>query len=326
MLLLSVLPALLASPICAEWSADAAIIEPAGTDIAESSGIAAGRVNAGVWYTLQDEDNDSALYLFSADGDPLGVQTIRGAANHDWEDLAAGPCPAEIDAEGCLYIADIGDNDKSRSEILIYIVEESTDANEDALACALQYPDGAKKDAEAILVHPDGTIRVVSKEGSGDAHIYRADALDCSATTTLTEEAVVQIDGSADEDREVTGGAIDATGQQWLLRTSSQALLWSGCRIDWSAAPVTVDLGAQPQGEGVSFDGTALIATSESSPFRLWHVPCATEAEEQKCCGCGDGAALTLGVPALLLPWLRRRSGRREQRGRQQEAGRRRSG
>ena len=87
-----------------------------------------------------------------------------------------------------------------------------------------------------------------------------------------------------------------------------------------------VDLGAQPQGEGVSFDGTALIATSESSPFRLWHIPCATEAEEQKCCGCGDGAALTLGVPALLLPWLRRRSGRREQRGRQQEAGRRRSG
>lgn len=276
-------------------------------DIAESSGVAAGRVNPGVWYTLQDEDNQNLLYLFSDAGDYLGEQTIRGAVNHDWEDLAAGPCPEGIDAEGCLYIADIGDNDGTRDTIILYVVEESTDADEDPLTCALQYPGGVKKDAEALLVHPDGTIRIVTKEGSGDAHIYRADRLDCGGTTALSEEATVQIDGDAEEDREVTGGAIDESGQQWILRTSSQAFLWSGCTIDWSAAPEAIDLGSQPQGEGVTFDGTTLRTTSESSPFRAWEIPCAEEVEAETCCGCGDGKALLLLLPLPALGLRRRR-------------------
>ena len=75
-----------------------------------------------------------------------------------------------------LYIGDIGDNNGTRSEVVVYRVAEPTlttasakltkkrpEATESAEAIRLRYPDG-KYDAETLLVHPaSGNIYIVTK-------------------------------------------------------------------------------------------------------------------------------------------------------------------
>ncbi len=273
----------------------------------ESSGLTASRVDPGLFYTHDDADGEPRLYLFREGGEYVGAQTITGAGSVDWEDMGAGPCPPSVDAESCLWIADIGDNEEVRTEIALYVVPESEDASIPAAACPLVYPNGRSRNAEAMLVFPDGTIRIATKDKDG-AKIFRVTDPPCDggAAQTLIEEAEVPAAVS------VTGGAVNADGTAVVLRNLTDAWLWTGCVVDWSAQPVPVDLGEQPQGEAVAFapDG-ALLSTSEvleGEPLRYWRTPCeTTEALTCPTCGC-DGAEAGL----LLLPLMglvRRRRG-----------------
>ena len=99
---------------------------------------------------------------------------MTGAAVDDWEDLAVGPCP-----EGsCLYIADIGDNNRARRQITIYRVPEPRPDDKATAArrgMDVAYPDGAH-DAEALFVTPNGQLFLVSKENARTTALYRVPA------------------------------------------------------------------------------------------------------------------------------------------------------
>ena len=125
----------------------------------QSSGLAAARTQADIYYTHNDAGGEPAIYLFTAQGEWLGAQTITGATNTDWEDVSPGPCPAGVDAESCLWIADIGDNEEVRPYVSVWVVAESVQASAPAIECRLVYPDGEPEDAEALWVDPDGVIR-----------------------------------------------------------------------------------------------------------------------------------------------------------------------
>lgn len=265
----------------------------------QSSGLAASRAEDGVYYTHDDQGGEALLYVFRDDGDYVGAQTIAGATNTDWEDLAAGPCPETVDAESCIWIGDIGEADETRSELVLWVVPASTQAREDAVACRLVFPEGKQYDAEALLVWPDRTVRVVTKEDDG-AKVFRVSdpACDGGAAQTLTKEAELALG------EQVTGGAVSPDGAQFVLRGLSSAWLWTGCTIDWGAQPTLVDLGDQPQGEAITFanDGT-LVTTSEArsadEPLRYWTTAC-EETTTVPCstCGCGgEGAAWLLLLP-----------------------------
>lgn len=291
--------------VCVAWG-EAGALTDADVDAPESSGVAASTVEDGLYYTLNDAGGAATLLMFDASGAFRGEQLVEGATNTDWEDLAAGPCPAAVDAASCMYIADIGDNDGTRDTITLWVVPESTETIVDAVACTLAYPDGPR-DAETLLVTPTGaegagTVRVVSKESDGEAKIFKRTALDCGeAPEALQLEAEVQLDGPA------TGGVM--TESVVVLRTLSSAWAWQDCGITadtWNAAPELIDLGADPQGEaiGVTIDG-GFVTTSESSPFRFRLIPC-TERAAPPCttCGCASShapphAAWVLGLAAL---------------------------
>jgi len=74
--------------------------------INEASGIAASRKNENVFWTHNDSQGAPAVYAFNGQGEHLGVYTIDGASNRDWEDIAIGPGPQE--GEDYIYIGDIG--------------------------------------------------------------------------------------------------------------------------------------------------------------------------------------------------------------------------
>ena len=152
--------------------------------IAESSGLGASRRNPGLHWTHNDSGDDPLVYCLDAQARACGVWLVGGAEAFDWEDMAVGPGP--IAGESYLYIGDIGDNIRQRTEIVVFRVPEprvdggAAVTTKDAPATTpradvlrLRYPDGPH-DAEALLVHPaTGDVYVIAKDGQA-AGVYKA--------------------------------------------------------------------------------------------------------------------------------------------------------
>jgi hypothetical protein len=187
---------------------------------AEISGLAVSRRNPGILWANEDDDGEPVLFGMEPTGEVQATLHLARAAT-DTEDLARGPGPI-ADAE-YLYLADTGDNALTRdTRQLLRVLEPEVpavpgvaalDATPDAIA--LTYDDGARHDAEAILVTPDGDLVLVTKRSAEDpvTRVYRgagvaaaADGDTIELETLLTTEdrlrlgdhRVVSLDRSAD--------------------------------------------------------------------------------------------------------------------------------
>ena len=302
----AVTAALAADAICDDWQPPELVsVEDIGFGVTESSGLV---YVDGEFRTIGDAGGEPVLYTFGADGSARGEQRIDGATNTDWEDLAAGPCSTDDDTT-CIFIADIGDNDETRTSITLWRLAVSGEARETATACKLTYPDGESRDAEALLMFPDGTVRIVTKKNDGEAKVFRTSALDCGGdAVALTEEAEVDLG------EPITGGAVGADGSLVALRSLTQTWVWRGCNIDWANIPEPIALTGEDQGEGVCFGADdALYTTSEGDPLELHVLACDTtsalECTDCQCQSSGKSVGWT-GVIAGLLAHLRRRRSR----------------
>src|SRR5258705_139381 len=262
--------------------------------ITESSGLVASRTSPGSYWTHNDAGNGPVLYAFGTHGRSRGVWRVTGATSYDWEDLSTGPGPKPD--TNYLYIGDIGDNDGTRSEIVIYRIPEplipsgipngnpvSTaerpNATETAQAIRLRYPD-RRHDSEALLVHPrTGRIYLVVKEKSAKPGIYAADAPTVSGEV-VTLARIGELDLSGRSEGLINGGAISPDGQRAALSDYTQGyefvLSDANAPFDsiWKQPMRTVDLGKRKHGETICYrlDGKALLATSERLPTPLIEI------------------------------------------------------
>ena len=206
------------------------------------------------------------------------VADVRTAAvdPYDPEDLA-------LSADGTVWVADAGDNDARRSTVALHALR--ADGTDDLFR--LTYPDGPH-DSEALLVAPDGTPYLVTKEVMGASRVYRpVAALVDGASVGLEHVANVNVTltgtpggpvGRAGQ-LMVTGGAVSGDGRLIALRTYTDAYLWPLAGSDVPAAlgqaPVRIPLPASPQGEAISFaaDDRGLVIASEGSPTAVVAVP-----------------------------------------------------
>jgi len=88
--------------------------------LGEVSGLAPSRCASGRLWVLNDSGNAPAIYAISEKGDLLGTLEIEGATNVDWEDMAS----FSKDGKNYILIGDIGDNQGSRKDCRLYLVEE----------------------------------------------------------------------------------------------------------------------------------------------------------------------------------------------------------
>ena len=129
--------------------------------VGEASGVAMSRRTPGILWSHNDSGRAS-LFAFDNGGNAKGRVESTAVSVNDWEDLAIGPCPDG----SCLYIADIGDNNRVRGGITIYRVPEpraDEKATAPAQAWTMTYPDGTH-DAEALFATSSGQLFLVSKE------------------------------------------------------------------------------------------------------------------------------------------------------------------
>lgn len=189
----------------------------------------------------------------------------------DVEDMA-------VDAAGTVWLGDIGDNDAQRDTVAVIGLRP----DEAASLHRLTYPDGPR-DAEALLLGPDGTLLVVTKSVSGAAGVYSPGVpiaeLASPGPTPMQQLGTVIIAPTVTPGGPigslgsvlVTGGAMNADGTVAALRTYTDAYLYPVSGGDVVAAlagdPVRVPLAEEPQGEAIAFTATGdLLSASEQVP------------------------------------------------------------
>ena len=130
----------------------------AGTSLKEISGIDVGVINPSRYRVHNDSGDAARIFALTPTGVTRVVYSLSGAKAVDWEDIAVGGGPAA--RVSYIYVGDIGDNARSRAEIVVYRVREpkvgprnGTFALRGVAALRLRYPDGAHN-AEALVVDP----------------------------------------------------------------------------------------------------------------------------------------------------------------------------
>jgi hypothetical protein len=143
--------------LCPDWGPAEEIGELDRQVLDEASGLAvSSRFDNRLYHV---DDSATTLFVTDFSGDPDQVVQVSGPKGRDIEDLALGRCGDQ----SCLFIADIGDNDMVRETIEIVLeVDQFPVVAEPLGRVRLRYPDGPR-DAEALAVHPDGDVFVMTR-------------------------------------------------------------------------------------------------------------------------------------------------------------------
>lgn len=255
-------------------------LEDASID--ESSGLVASRQNPGLYWTHNDSGDDPLIFALDRQGKKRGVWRVQGAKGRDWEDIAMGPGPER--GRSYIYIGDIGDNNYSRREIIIYrlpepLIEAGDAASsrknprltETAEAIRVQYPDETH-DSEALLVHPKtGDIYLATNTSDSASVIYKLTS-PYSNTETNKLARVGEVDIGNLLGAMITGGDISPDGKRVVLcdylsgyELSLDEDSTPNFDTIWKQPVVNIPLGLRQQGEAVCYrlDGAAVLATSE---------------------------------------------------------------
>jgi hypothetical protein len=227
----------------------------------EASGIAVSRHDPARLWAINDS-GEAVVTALDAHGFVSGRVSLAGATVEDWEAIALAACPHG----SCLYIGDIGDNNRNRSRITVYrLPEPATTIGSVAVTDVFHasYPDGPH-DAEALLVSPDGSIYIVTKDDQGA--VYRFPKHLQSGSTSRLERVGGPLSKKAGDERRITDGTVSPDGEWTLLRTSSSLTFYRSAEFfaGHSRPAAQVDLAElkEPQGEGVAIgrDGTVFVA------------------------------------------------------------------
>ena len=212
--------------------------------IAEASGLTLSRRAPGLLWSHNDSGAPVVFGINRA-----GVHSrvrIPTATVTDWEDISAARCPSG----DCLYIADIGDNKRSRSSVTIYRVPEPSPTAAETTAPDIfnaKYPDGPH-DAEALFVVDVGLF-IVTKDDTGI--LYRLpQPLTGNDPITLQRVGTLGL-------RRVTDADASPDGRIVAVRTNEEVVFYRAADLtNGGTTPrgtrTSLHRLKEPQGEGVA--------------------------------------------------------------------------
>jgi hypothetical protein len=282
----------LAAPGYAAASDSTLLFHFADPQIDESSGLATSSYGDGIVYTFNDSGDTARFFAVNSSGATVAIYTLKGATNHDWEDMDTG-----TDASGkpVLYFGDIGDNAVKRTEIDVYQVSEPRGPSADVpwIRYRFRYPDGPHN-AETLMVDPHThRIFIASKSPIGFGLLYEAPAV--LSTTAINTLAVVEPE--VDVPMLTTSGDISPDGKLMVLLTYFSAYWSVGVNGELHAFPVT----EQRQDEGIAFtrDGKSVLVDSEGKYLAVYRIalPAAAIAADAAAAGTPTPRPTTRPVP-----------------------------
>ena len=241
-------------------------------ELTELSGLAASVRNPGRLWAHNDSGGEPILYCVTIEGAACGRVRLDGATSVDCEDIAIRQ---QGDA-GVLYVADIGDNERTRDFVTIHRLDEPASAAGTVRpeSFDLSFP-RRPHDAEAIIVEPETEdLYLVTKDLAGRPDVFVARG-PLGSATTLEPVGSIRLVGPI---AVVTGASLAPTGDRIVLSTYAsgyELTLPPGEEFDsiWGQEPDRIDLGSHAQGEAVAYlrSGT-IISGSEGAGTPLYAV------------------------------------------------------
>lgn len=249
-------------------------------EITESSGLANSPCQPEVLWTHNDSGGGPFIFAVNKKGEHLATLHILNAQNRDWEDLAIRE---EAPGECYMYIADIGNNQKTNQIFTIYKVKEpkiskpivtknkSNISATVAQSIRFKYP-YSSKDAEALIVHPQsGDLYVLTKNLAEFSEIYKLRAQDIKKDAVNTLQLIGRIELPSIPGGLITGASVSFDGKKVVmcdyLGIYEIKLPETSDYFDdiWLQKPQSVDSLPRAQGEAVAYsaDGNSIFATSE---------------------------------------------------------------
>jgi hypothetical protein len=246
-------------------------------------------------YRINDSGDTGRFFVLDLAGALSKVVYVPGFKPVDTEDMALGPCRDSVD---CIFIGDIGDNDRRRQTIELVVVEERADFASEAQPVhrvLMRYPDGPH-DAEALGVHPDGSVYITTKDAS-KLQIFRLKREQWQNSRSPIEvlELVLTVDwptlrpNTLPFTRMVTAMSIAPDGKRFLLLNYTDAMEFfvdlAATTLDpskWKAGADyrTIPLTTLEQEEAIAYlpDGRSLLydteRTSNARPARIMRMDC----------------------------------------------------
>jgi hypothetical protein len=226
--------------------------------IVQPSGLARD-VAASLYWTTNNAAAGGVAYGITASG------VVRGTLNY-----RARPVDVEALAlvNDRLYVADIGDNNRTRSLVTVYLFDSPRASGLTVTyhAYDFAYPDGAH-DAETLLVSDTGQIFIVTKAQQAGA-IYEAPVSPSRSTVNRLRRV-----GAAPA--QVTDGTFMPDGGDIALRTDKAVYVLAPSTYQITAS---ADLPAKAIGRSlaVGLDGSSLLVGAAGKAAKVYRVPLPT--------------------------------------------------
>lgn len=231
--------------------------------LGEISGMAAGRINQGVYYVHNDSGGKSEVYALNVKGKIVSILNLEGTQNRDWEDIAVGP--DSLRGADCIYVGEIGDNNARYEEICLYRFREpqlaklnskkpQTITINEIDTLRIVYEDGPK-DCETLFIDPlNADVYLVSKREM-KVGLYQVRA-PLSTTETNLAERVLTLDFPL-----AVGGDISPRRDKIIIKTYERVFSWKVLPeqeiADALAEPyIELPYKIEPQGEAVCWSVT----------------------------------------------------------------------
>jgi len=280
---------LLAGLLWLPAAADEPVAVLADRRINEASGLVRSLRHPDVFWTHNDSGGEPCLFAIDRQGRTRAKLRLPGAANFDWEDLAAWK---DADGRAWLYAGDIGDNFRLRPTIQVYQIPEpelpADPGHELESAKPLlwrgDYPDG-RHDAESLCVDPrDGRIHIVTRSEDGHSAVYAFPKEPAEGRALMLEKIadlkfpLLEHTGKRPRDSAMaTAACFAGDGRRLGVVTYTHFYEWRIGEGEAVAealrrAPEQIQAPLLRQLEGVCYDddGRSLWFISEQLPTPLW--------------------------------------------------------
>lgn len=258
--------------------------------IQEASGLQRSALIPGVYFTHNDSGHEPMVYVTDADGQDLGQLTLpQSNSTADWEAIAG----TTIDNVPQLIIADVGNNNRQRTDLSLLVFPEPTLATlqqnqqpaiTDIQMISVTFSDGLGHDTESVLVNDDQLIMITKDSQDttaqeiwstslSNAMVQSTAVMEYRNTIALTNQT--QINAITDIDIHPDGKEIavlvygpNTAGKVFFWRTAentTETLTASVSRIaDAEISAPLLNLNFQAEGLSYSADGQHLLIAAES--------------------------------------------------------------
>ncbi len=285
-------------PPCPEFEEGVVAGQRSYDDMIELSGLAVSRANPGFMWVHNDSGDEARVFALSIEGSERHQYKLAGVEAIDFEDIAVGPAPyagAPADPSSpnnYIFIADTGNDDLERNEVQIYRIAEpliethgsgddapdattdtgfaSTTIVNDVKRFDVIYPN-RRYNSDTIMVDPsNGDLYIVTAEIGGSATVFRLTFAEDDIIDAI-EEIVRFGKLSSKNDWGASGGDISPSGNEIIVRTHLEALLWrvpaTGIAQAFETDSCLIPLENEYQGEAIGF------ALDESGYYTLSENP-----------------------------------------------------